>query len=335
MDFGGQLEASVSAVRIRRPTRFTWVGQWSAPPPAALERAMTSSDRRQYLVDALASRLYRDFYASGTVRPASADGQGMARPDPAFLAGLIEANRGTGPWEGGWRVVGHDRAGIRVEQKGLTLLAPSDACRPVRSDEAFALGTGVELHLPNAFLGSSLGQYTALGNLSLPGPGHDARTRVYWHLTPEGAEPFIRFGTERLNEERIPFRLKVLHHPKSFDRCDAGVLYLPQRHLAAARPSLLEMLDALRPNLLDGVPALTKPAATGVAFADDPPAGRSFGMHRCRLIAEGMMRAHETGHRSLGDRLETVLSVFREADLDPLRPYLNPRSSSRFEALER
>ena len=50
--------------------------------------------------------------------------------------------------------------------------------------------------------------------------------RLYFHLAPAGAAPFVAAATRQLNAGRIPFRLKVLNDPSTFGRCDAGVLYL-------------------------------------------------------------------------------------------------------------
>jgi hypothetical protein len=82
--------------------------------------------------------------------------------------------------------------------------------------------------------------------------------------------------------------------------------------------------EEIRGYLRSGVPALTLRLAEGVAVAHDPPGGSSFGLHRCRLIAEGLLRAHERGLRSLEDRLDAVIERFREAGVDPDRPYLSP-----------
>ncbi len=58
------------------------------------------------------------------------------------------------------------------------------------------------------------------------------------------------------------------------------------------------------------VPAFTRRLGSGVAVADDPAAPESFGESRCRLLASGILRAHEAGDTSFESRLREVEKVF-------------------------
>ena len=60
---------------------------------------------------------------------------------------------------------------------------------------------------------------------------------------------------------------------------------------------------AISAELRNHVPMLTRRLAAGSAVAEDPGGGESFGTHRCALLAEGILRAHESGAKSSGDRL--------------------------------
>ena len=77
-------------------------------------------------------------------------------------------------------------------------------------------------------------------------------------------------------------------------------------------PALARVHKATARWLRDGTPPWTRPLARGVSWADDPGGGESFGLHRCRLAAEGLGSG------------EGVDAAFRAAGLDPLRPHLAP-----------
>ena len=74
----------------------------------------------------------------------------------------------------------------------------------------------------------------------------------------------------------------------------------------------------------EAVPALTLPLAPGLAFAEDPGGGESYGSHRCRLIVEAVLEAWREGENTLEGRLARVAEAFRRKGLDIARPYLGP-----------
>ena len=67
---------------------------------------------------------------------------------------------------------------------------------------------------------------------------------------------------------------------------------------------------------------MTLPLAPGVAFAEDPGGGESFGEHRCLLLAEAVVTAAERGLGGAEDRLEVVRERFAEAGTTLDAPYL-------------
>ena len=76
------------------------------------------------------------------------------------------------------------------------------------------------------------GYYLALGDgdgdaLGTEDTGQtELQVRYYWHLTREVAPTFIATSTSILNSLRVPYRLKVMRHPASYTRADAGVIYV-------------------------------------------------------------------------------------------------------------
>ena len=67
---------------------------------------------------------------------------------------------------------------------------------------------------------------------------------------------------------------------------------------------------------------MTLPLAPGLAFAEDPGGGESFGAHRCLLLAEAAVTAAERGLGAPEDRLEVVRERFAEAGTTLDAPYL-------------
>jgi hypothetical protein len=53
----------------------------------------------------------------------------------------------------------------------------------------------------------------------------------------------------------------------------------------------------------------------------DPGGEESFGQHRCRLLADGIIRAYERNARSLDERLAAVAERFAEDGVRLDRPY--------------
>jgi lantibiotic modifying enzyme len=104
------------------------------------------------------------------------------------------------------------------------------------------------------------------------------------------------------------------------------VLYLRSADFRDASSILGQVARTLRPHAFDAVPAFTKSIARGVALAEDPGPGLSFGEHRCGLVAAGLIQAFEAGRRDFAGRLEAVEAQFNAAGIDLDSPYLSPGS---------
>jgi lantibiotic modifying enzyme len=73
-------------------------------------------------------------------------------------------------------------------------------------------------------------------------------------------------------------------------------------------------------------PAFTKELAPGLGVAENPPGGESFGLHRCRVLAEALVKSKEGGKKSVKAALATVERCFADAGIVLEQPYLNPDS---------
>jgi hypothetical protein len=156
-----------------------------------------------------------------------------------------------------------------------------------------------------------------LGWCHMPGArrhaaGEPGTARVYWHLCREGALPFAR----ALRKLDLPHHAKIANDPSQFVRADAAVLYAPRDAL-----DVRALHEAVKPWLRPGTPAFARRIAPGVAVADDPGRGESFGLHRSRLAAEGLHEAWRAGR----DPLDALEARFRAEGLDA--PHLAPGRS--------
>jgi hypothetical protein len=322
--FSSDLKEIIEATAIHSVDRFRVAGSvFDVPPDVGNGDALTSL---------LGNALYRRMYC----RPAP---QAVARvidrrAARVFVDELSGANCGTGTWEPGWRIETIEPDGTLVvanQRYDLTLWAqPQQFCSPT---EAVRVGSIGRLHVGKELREMLPGYYTALGDADQPVTDKGTPLeiiRLYWHLTAEIAATWMRGLTHRLNAADVAFRAKVLSVPAAYFRADAGVLYLARCDFDRTKPLLPELHRTVSPHLRPTTPMFAKRLARGLAVAEDPGDLRSFGQHRCELVADGLVRAFERGRTSAAARTDAVAERFAEEGLDVTRPWLNPGSGQRY-----
>lgn len=163
-----------------------------------------------------------------------------------------------------------------------------------------------------------LGYLTVFGAHQAGGPVQPT-LRCYLNLIPDAAPAVFADVVRHLEAERIPYAGKLLDNPANFGRPDAAVFYTTRVDASALVSSVRGAYDAAAFGA--SVPAFTRQVAPGVAVADDPGEGLSFGYHRCALIARGIAAA---GISEPHARLGSIIDAFLRADIDPARPHLGP-----------
>jgi hypothetical protein len=327
--FREQVESALRAVVVTSPTSYAWFGSRSRPLPRALRATLPPDAVREYLVQALQRELYRSFYTQGRPVPVSPHRSDPAIADPTFVAALSGANAGAGGWESGWHAEAVERETALVVRDGLSVRAPVSECRAASGPPA--AGERVELRRPKERAPGSQGFYTVLGDVERVRSREDVEVRVYFNVTAAGAAMLVALSTRLLNDAKVPFDLKLVDHPTGYARCDTGVLYLEARGFDRVRGSLAAIASACAPYLRSDPPAFAKPIARGVAVGEhDARLGGSFGSARCRLLAEGIVVAHENRCARLAERVDAVAHRFGEHGLDVDAPYLAPASTHRY-----
>jgi hypothetical protein len=274
------------------------------------------------LVDTVTTLLYRFFYSVGTpMLQGTYTGRVTAAPVVDIARTLHAANAGSGRIDPGWRHIRDDesRDGQYVVAKhGLQLTAPGT----VAADGSVAVA------LPAGSFARSQGFYVA--HSEAPFTHQHSLSRLYLNTHFPYAADVMRRVTSSLNDLRIPFDFKIVNNLRGFYRCDNSVLYFYRRDYPTVMhrlgPDLTEA--ARRGYLQEGTPAMTRRISEGVAAADDPDNASSFGLHRCRVIAEGITATlGAAGDDRRADTAGAIWAAFLRYGLDINRPYLNdPRS---------
>jgi hypothetical protein len=313
-----QVAAALGAVRIRGDTRYAWLGRASRVLPETVRAELDEDERRSYLVACIREELYASFYCHGSPVPARWGEPQPVAGDPWLLGVLSDANGGAGTWDDGWTITRLDGDEAVVTSGRLRARVPAGECRgPLQP------GATVQLAVPKELPALSPGFYTVVSDAAaVPG----AVVRVYWSVTRASAPELVRKLTTRLNTDQVPFRLKVADHPARLDRCDAAVLYLPHALFGAVRATLREVACSIR--LRPRMPAFTLELASGAGLAEDDGAGDSFGVSRCALLADGIVRAHERGVGGPA-AFDFVAERFADAGVDLDAPYREPSLAGR------
>lgn len=210
-------------------------------------------------------------------------------------------------------------------------------------------GAGSEVS-PSGGPGGELGPGSAAGvtetapvlSEDAAGPGSPSEpdaepplVRLYWHLTPEAAVPYMAAATSLLNALGVPFRTKVLVDPAAYVRADAGVLYLDRRCFGEAREAVREIHRRVAAGLRPEVPLFTRALEPGLGVAEDPGHGLSFGQARCRTAATALWSAFHAGRKGERERAAALAEAFAREGLDPANLQLAPGSNAFYDLAPR
>jgi hypothetical protein len=311
--FDQQLRAMVAAVSFASPQQARVTSLNGAQRDVAV-----AGERDAF--GGLAVALYADHYSllpAGEERPAAESGTD-------FLAALRAANPVALRHQDGWTVVRADAGGVWIADAAQQpRFATLNEVVPLAN--ALAPGSPVRLVPQREYVTAPAGHFVIFGRQGFD-PQTGRQIRFYWNLAPQGAAAFLREIGTRLERRRIPFQAKVPVDPAHYVRTDCGVLYLNDEEVEAARDAIAATYRVLRENLRPAVPLFTREIAPGLAFAESPPTRESFGMHRCGLIAEGLLAAETRGVREPEARLALLRQHLTAYGLDPERLELNPTS---------
>lgn len=252
--------------------------------------------------------------------------------DVEFYNRLRSSNTGKGYFDSGWQVLKEENDATLAVKKGeLTLHIDRD--RYLHPTQANAtIGAVVAIKMPPNLVQN--GFYMAVGNLGIRSSGNlgsDGQlVRVYFNLNPEGAVAIMSSLTQQLNKIPMPFTFKALYNPSDYERYDTAVLYFEKIYYANIQPVLQSVYAEHQSYFDKQVPLFTKWLAPGLALAEEPnqkfSQQESFGLNRCRILANGLLEAWQQGDESKENRILLMFKHFSQQGIELQCPYLNPES---------
>lgn len=248
-----------------------------------------------------------------------------------FYEQIQNANQGKGYFDPGWQITAASQTHLMAQKQGLTVqIKPDDHL--AASDRAAQIGEMVAIRLPKHRLEG--GFYVAVGNAGLA-PEQVPSLEIYFNVNTAGATALMCYLTQTLNEHHIAFTLKLLYDLTEYGRYDAATLTIERDCYPEILPLLKAIYPQIQSELSPEIPLFTKPLAPGLGLAEEPEAELAdFGLHRCQLVAQGLLVAWESGNDTPEQRLNLIHQQFAQHQIDLQFPYLNPGSSDIYLPLE-
>ena len=326
------LRRLLRAIVIRSPMEFELAGRTHRVAPfGAGQPAMwtTHSSGQSPLVVDLQMRIYDEAYC----RPLGTHNDPPANPVPINDL-LSAANAGRDRWESGWTLTQMMPNGHAMARKGdlANTFAPGEFSGASGGHMHFSPGAPLHVRFARESHTHQPGFYVVYGETPAPF-GSDSRiTRIYWHITEEGAAPLVRAISTLLNRYQVPFRFKTLSYSGVYTRSDAAVLYFAARYYQIVSRILPFIRAEVRNHLRVSTPLLALRLHDGIALAEDPANGESFGMNRSRLVAQGIWDAYARGMQGEEARMQEIAIQFERSGLSLDRPHLRAGSADIYEA---
>jgi hypothetical protein len=286
-----------------------------------LARAVQVADRHPDVpADDLRAILYRDWYAPATpVEPAKSW-------QPPLFGQYRAAHAGSTTFTSA-QVVALAPGGIVLAAQGggrPRALLVGDYCHSCSERHGLPPKVGEQLLIVRRRT-SGRGLVVTWGGGWRPSAPPVALTRMYLAADPTHVLGLIGRLTAILQELATPWLLKAAAEWAALGRPDAVVIYLPSAELGD-RPESAPLIGALASCatglLREARPALTASIGRGVALAEDPADGRSFGERQSALVAQVLITARSSGD----DPHRVLVAGLRAAGMDPVRPHLRTRT---------
>jgi hypothetical protein len=310
----------VRGTRIVSPTSF-YIGSKQFVAQNAAE-----------LITQLRDQLYQHSFCQG---PQGHSVNAPPVPGQANSLGteLSNANATTSRWESGWQIYHVMPSGqILAQKRGISRsFWPGEFMNYNGMGMPPEVGATVNVFFPKEAPHWQAGFYFALSETVSDQEDESALVRFYWNINDKGVVRLVELITGRLNRFQVPFRLKCLSNRSYFPRRDAAVLFVTKRCYQITARVVSDVRTQILDFLRRETPLFTKRLAAGLGFAEDPANGESFGMDRCRLLAEALYDAYLCDSREEDSIFHAVAKYFSEHGIDLERPYLNAGSVDQYD----
>lgn len=285
---------------------------------ARVARPFLDGRSRPLGAEQLALELYTHWFTmSGHgLRPAA-----LAEP-PTLIARLRHAHAGTLRFEDGWRVVASPEQGtIVAERRGeQVMLAPPDFVNLDRPAAPARIGDTVAVTARRDEIDLENGWWMTDGRNG-PAPP-TPMVRLYWNCPPRSAPELVAGLTAVLEGEGVPYTMKCPVDAALFGRVDAVVVYVTPAVYESTKPELRELHARLADSLDGPTPPLTLRLARGVAAAEDPGDGQSYGQSRCAAVADALTTAHRRSTAADDQLVAAMLDGLAVHGISRTHPFL-------------
>ena len=275
---------------------------------------------------ALAEQLYGTWYARGS--SAADDHADPPADQPSDLVAVLRAaHAAASRWEDGWIVERVGPAGkVAAERDGeRRVLYRSDYLGPGRTCLVAAIGDRVVATARRDLVDPDGAWWRTRGRAwSEAAPPADL-IRLYWNVALGELPRLFERLTTVLDRLDRPWMVKCAVDPAHHVRPDAVVAYLRRTDVLALRSEIDAVRLAAEVGARAGHPPFTLPVGPGLAVAADPGRHLSFGEHRCRLVADGVLASVAGDSSALLDALSAAMDAvaerFSAEGFDPRRPW--------------
>jgi hypothetical protein len=327
-----QLAPILGVIEILGPTALRFAGgpvlQFpDGPAPAQLPGHPFHPLSDNALVRTLQGVLYRRCYSHPFDPTGGPPYDAYAQPQPELIDRLAAANAGREGWDRGWRVYSAGPTGDVSLVKGdrQRTAAPGEYVLEGEPFRRPVVGSEVSVRTVPDSRTLQPGFYFTFGDTPADVWDEYHTVRYYVNARPELTIDLLRHLTAQLNRYQVAFKMKALSVPAWYTRSDSLVLYVARRDHGIVARIIGHAPRAVLTGLAADTPLFTKRLCPGVGLAEDPRTGESFGMHRCRLVAEGVADAWAKGLQTVSARARAVIKRFAANGLDVERPYLQSR----------
>lgn len=251
-------------------------------------------------------------------------------PSDELLQQLQAANHGQLRWEPGWEIYHFGKDGEVTVKKGEVhrILVPGEFALDAGPGIFPEEGDQVRMHVFADSLRLQRGYYYALGEEVGDEFDNFSKLRFYFNITPEDAPTLVETFTRSFNQYQVPFLFKCPLIPGGYNRTDTAVLYFSHRFFDIVAQIMTVLAEDTLSHLQPEVPLFSRLVWPGIGFAEDPGYGKSFGMDRCRLVAEGIAAAWQITDTPTDEQfVDCIRDSFNEADISLTTPWLNAGST--------
>ena len=259
-----------------------------------------------------------------------------------FYRKLDKNNKGKGWFHPDFRVLNHEDDGSVAAEFQRIILHLKPECHLPFKQKYVTIDEEVNCWLPSSFINKY--RYIANGNTIGDYPSDKVsqpQLFIYFNFTSESAISIMKFVTTELNAIKVPFIFEVMHNPLNYNRYTSGILRLIHYdYQQMVLPILQDIFTKHKTGFKSQVPLFTKKLAPGIGLAEHPCQKiqftnlERFGINRCQIIANGLLKASRKGEESPKARIRYINQYLKFIGIDLERPYLNPGSEDIYKILD-